>query len=238
MSTEPRQITPKLSIQIPTHRAWNAFFAASMVMLTKHLAKIGIDFDVSIEIGVSNLTGGRERRVADAIKSNATHLLFLDDDMTFNQDVVEKMFMASNKLILSGERKVAIGVNPCRKSPVSLAYTARGLDGKFVESKGKTGLVEVERCGLSVFLIETNILRELKPPFFEITWDAERGEHQGEDFYFCQKLRNSGVKIFIDQDISQSIGHAGDYIYGYNSYPDDGSQTIYDNEIKIDAPQA
>ena len=73
-------------------------------------------------------------------------------------------------------------------------------------------------CGLGLFLIETAILREIPAPHFEISWLHDKNEHQGEDFFFIKKLREHGVRVFVDQDISQTIGHAGEFIYSYGSY--------------------
>ncbi len=219
MTDKPIQIEPKISINICTHRYMNPFFVNSMFYMLNCMQNSGLKYEINSEMGVSNIVSGRQKRVNDAIKSDCTHLLFIDDDMVFAQDIVHKMMHEMNTLTLAGHRKIAMGVNACRKSPVDLYYTAKVDDGdEFLQSKGKGGVVEVSRCGLGVFLIPINILRSIPAPHFECRYLPEKEEHEGEDFYFIKKLREHGVKVFVDQDISQTIGHAGEFIYSYANY--------------------
>ncbi len=219
MTSELIKIEPKISINICTHRYMNPFFVNSMFYMLDCMHKTGMKFEMNSQMGVSNITGGRQERVNAAIQSDCTHMLFIDDDMVFAQDIVHKLLTEMNTLTLAGNRKVAIGVNACRKSPADLYYTAKEVGSEeFLKSKGKTGVAEVSRCGLGVFLIPIPLLREIPAPHFEITWLEDKKEHMGEDFYFIKKLREHGVKVYVDQDVSQTIGHAGEFIYSYSSY--------------------
>lgn len=219
MSEKPVKMEPKISINICTHRYMNPFFVNSLLYLVNHMHATGMKYEMNSQMGVSNLVSGRQQRVNDAIKSDCTHMLFIDDDMVFSQDLVHKMLTEMNTLTLAGHRKIAMGVNPCRKSPSDLYYTAKPLDSEeFMKSKGQCGVAEASMCGLGVFLIPIHILREIPAPHFEILWLENKNEHMGEDFYFIKKLREHGVEVFIDQDISNFIGHAGEFIYSYGNY--------------------
>lgn len=215
----------KFSIQLCTHREMNPFFSNAFRHMENYLKDTNTAFETTNEIGVSNLCSGREHRVQDAIKSDCTHAIFIDDDMVFPQDAAHQMLQTANMLTLSGVEKLAIGVNPVRKTMSGLYYTAKGIeqDGTddFLCSKGKLHPHEASRCGLGLFMVETRILREMSPPFFEVLWNGK--DHQGEDFYFIRKLREHGVRIFIDQELSQKVGHVGHYIYGYQSFPENSS---------------
>lgn len=212
----------KFSIQLCTHRETNPFFVNAFRQMEYFMHQTGTSYETSNEIGVSNLCSGREHRVQDALRSDATHVMFIDDDMVFPQDAAHQMLHTANMLTLSGVDKVAIGVNPVRKTMTGLYYTAKGIEQEgstdFMASKGKLFPHEACRCGLSLFLIETKILREMEEPFFEILWGKEAKDHQGEDFYFIKKLRDHGVRVFVDQELSQKVGHVGHYIYGFSSY--------------------
>ena len=151
----------------------------------------------------------------------------IDDDMVFAQDIIHKMLIECNKLVASGIRKVAIGVNAVRKNPVGLTYTAKSIEDEFtpgmeayMKSKGRAGVAEASFCGLGAFLIETQILREIPKPHFEILFDSGKNDHEGEDYYFIKKLRQHGVRVFVDDDIAQTMGHAGEFIYSFGVYPD------------------
>ncbi len=226
MTEQPIRVQPKISINICTHRYMNPFFVNSMLFMVDYMNKTGLNYVINSHMGVSNIVSGRQQRVnesiADMLEKGCTHTLFIDDDMVFSMDIVHKLLSESNKLTMDGIRKLGIGVNPCRKSPVDLYYTAKPLNSTnpddFLQSKGKSGVEEVSACGLGVFLIQTSILAEIAPPHFGIEWIEEKQEHGGEDFFFIKKLRDNGVRIFVDQDISQTIGHAGEFVYSYSSY--------------------
>ncbi len=221
------KMEPKISININTHRHMNPFFVNSMFFMLNHMKDTKLKFEMNSHMGVSNLCAGRQARVNDALNSECTHMLMLDDDMAFGADLVHKMLGECNKLAQSGIQNYALGVNPCRKSMAGLYYTAVPIEienpkttDEFLQSKGKSGVAEVSRCGLGAFLIETRILRDIPAPHFEIRWNEEKKEHIGEDFYFIKKLRDHGVRIFVDQDISQTMGHCGECVYSYGIYQD------------------
>jgi len=222
MSEKLIQIEPKISINICTHRYMNPFFCNSMFFMINYLINTGLKYEINSQMGVSNIVSGRQNRITDAIKSDCTHMFMVDDDMVFSQDIIHKMLTELNNLTIAGHKKIAIGVNPCRKSPIDLYYTAKPVDAadenEFLKSKGKSGVVEVSRCGLGAFLIPIHVLREVPAPHFECKWLEEKQEHEGEDFYFIKKLREHGVQVFVDQDISQTIGHAGEFIFSYGNY--------------------
>ncbi len=226
MNEQPIRMKPKISINICTHRYMNPFFVNSVLFMIDYMNSTDLKYVINSHMGVSNIVSGRQQRIADSIRDmierGCTHTLFIDDDMVFSMDIVHKMLDEMNKLTISGIRKIAMGVNPCRKSPQDLYYTAKPIDAKdpeeFLKSKGKSGVEEVSACGLGVFLIQTSILEEISPPHFGIDWIEAKKEHGGEDFFFIKKLRENGVRIFVDQDISQTIGHAGEFIYSYASY--------------------
>lgn len=219
MTEELIKIEPKISINICTHRYMNPFFVNSMFYMLECMGRTGLKYELNSQMGVSNIVSGRQQRVSAAIESDCTHLMFVDDDMVFASDIVHKMLTEMNTLTIAGHKKIAMGVNPCRKSPVDLYYTAKPVDSEeFLKSKGQSGVVEVSRCGMGVFMIPIPLLREIPAPHFEVKWLPEKGEHEGEDFYFIRKLREHGVEVFCDQDISQTIGHAGEFIYSYGNY--------------------
>lgn len=221
---QPIVLTPKISINICTHRYMNPFFVNSLLYMMDYMHRTGMRFEINSKTGISNITSGRQNAVLEAAEGACTHMFFIDDDMVFAMDIIHKMLSELNRLTVSGIKKTAMGVNACRKSPQGLFYTAKAVDPLlnnemgFLKSKGMSGVTEVERCGLGAFLIETAVLRDIPAPHFEVLWQDDKKEHAGEDFYFSKKLREHGVRVFVDNDISNQIGHAGEYIYTFDTY--------------------
>ena len=102
--------------------------------------------------------------------------------------------------------------------PNQLTYTAVGLDGIVVQSKGKKGLEQIARVGTAVMLIDLDAIKRIPFPLFELKWNRDKQRITGEDYHFCDLLRENGVDIFIDHGVSNCIGHIGNYVYMFDSY--------------------
>lgn len=194
----------KLAISIPSARDWKPRFGSSLVGLVRHLTKTGVDFDINIMAGASILPRARQLAIGWARSIKATHLLCLDDDMQFPMDIADRL-LAHDKEIVA-----------CNYvSKVTQRALIHGLDGQLLTSEGRSGLEEVGWVGFGVILIRMACLDNINPPFFEQIWNPERQDFIGEDFYFCKKVREHGVKIYVDHSASQAVGHIGDQAFGF-----------------------
>lgn len=235
----------KLLIGIVSNRNPSYGFITSLNQMVSHLRSRGlgqsinlVSIETRIESSCSLLSQGRQnimqaalaRDVSSASSYSFTHLLMLDDDMTFPPDTCSKLFAHMSKGI------DAIGVNATRRQNAKMIeYTAVDGNGNTISSLGKTGIHSVQSCGLSVFLINLDAVRQFmrvpsadyqaqahthtqaSAPLFEVVWSPAHGKYQGEDRYFCKKLSSQGIEIFIDHDLSHEIGHIGEFVYSYQS---------------------
>lgn len=205
----------RLFIATPSCRDHSPHFVASLVGMVKHLAGNGVEgrtleeFDVNIRPQSSNLPQARQIMLDDAVRRGFTHLLFLDDDMTFPFDMLDA---------LANRGVPVVGANCCRKTLNGLYYTAAGEDRRPVPSKGRTGIQEVAKVGTGVMLIELAALVHVPRPHFEIQWREDAGCYRAEDVYFCEKLREHGVPIHIDHDVSHHVGHMGTFEHRFSAY--------------------
>ena len=60
----------------------------------------------------------------------------------------------------------------------------------------RRGLLEVDAVGSGVMLIARRVLEKVKIPF-ERKWNDEGVPIKGLDFYFCDKAKALGFKIFV-----------------------------------------
>jgi hypothetical protein len=69
--------------------------------------------------------------------------------------------------------------------------------------------------GCGVMLISKQTLTSMPKPwfFFEL---LPENKLLGEDIYFCIKAKDAGIDTYIDHDLSQEIGHVGNYTYGWH----------------------
>lgn len=204
----------KLSITVISNRDQKPHFTQCLADLLCHTFihanRIGIKAIIP-KIGRqwSALPNGRQAALDDAIAQGSTHLLSIDDDMKFPPNTLE--VMASRKV-------QAIGVNAVLKDPSERKFTAYGFNGINIDSRSKTGIEEVEFAGFGVFLLELSAVKNIPLPHFAMPWNEKTQRCDQEDHFLCAKLRNNGVKIYIDHDVSQHIGHVGDYVFTMNSH--------------------
>ncbi len=200
----------RIFIAIPSNRDHSPHFVASLVALVQYHAVNGVknrelkDLRVNIKTNVSNIATGRNDLVDEAIAGGFTHLLFLDDDMTFPFDMLDHLCKYDTPIVAA---------NCCQKKH-DVTFTAIGLDNKRVDSRGKTGYEQILRVGCAVMLIDLSIFNDLPKPYFNFEWHEGRGRLIGEDYFFCRALNRKNIPVIIDHDVSQHIGHVGSHTYG------------------------
>lgn len=192
----------KLAVTVPCCRDWKVAFGSSMIGLVRTLEKSGIVYDMNIMQGASVLPRARQLSVEWAKKIEATHLLCIDDDMNFTPAAV--MSLLSRDLDIVACNYVGKGTG----KPLT-----HGIDGEMLSSMDALGVQEVGWIGFGMILIKLDAIKDIPAPLFETRWMEDRKDFIGEDFYFCMKARGAGLKIHIDHDASQNIGHIGDKIY-------------------------
>jgi hypothetical protein len=71
--------------------------------------------------------------------------------------------------------------------------------------KGKSGLIKIEdkTLGNAGMLIKRHVLEQLDDPWFEN--GKTHPEHGGCDMWFCQKVLDAGLELYLDMD--NLIGH-------------------------------
>jgi len=147
----------------------------------------------------------RNNGVKFSIDLNCTHLLFLDSDMVFPQDTLRRL-LAHNKDI--------VGAAYTKRVPPH-DVLGRTLDNKPLEVN--TGCIEVRGLPTGCMLINMNVFKRLKRPYFREVFVEEGGTDAegviGEDYYFCDAARAAGCSVWMDVDLSKEIGHIGQMVY-------------------------
>jgi hypothetical protein len=139
---------------------------------------------------------GRERAVEKALAKEADYLFFLDTDMVVPADTVSRML---------AYHKPVIGVNyASRRSPFKSTVKLLGLSEGEIP---KDQLFECHAVGAGAMLINMDIFKSMKRPWFWFNYEP----WTGEDVYFCEKARSLGFSIFCDSSIK--VGHIGLTIY-------------------------
>lgn len=185
----------KLLIAIPSLDYVNCEFMNCLVKLVMRLGKDGVDFDVKIISGTL-VYAARDKLVHHALDGNFTHVLWLDADMIFNDDLVDD-------LMFSGKDFVT-GICHARRKPYVPCFfrSLRPAVERFEDYPNE--LFEVAGCGMACVLIKTEILLDVMK-HFGTCFCPEKD--LGEDLAFCNRARYLNYHIFADPHVV--IGHIG-----------------------------
>lgn len=151
----------------------------------------------------SSLAFNQHMLVEEARKWNATHILWVEDDMLFPQDALHQLF---------SRRKQWVGANYAMRVGPPYEFVALNLEGdRCFTGPDSTGLEEVLYTGYGVTLMDISIFDKIEIPYFETPWVGTT--YATTDAYLAQKVRNAGIPIYVDHDLSQRVGHVGGKTY-------------------------
>ena len=146
------------------------------------------DFHFSFREG-PDLIDNRNKIVQDAKDSKCEYILFIDSDMVFGEDTLDRL-MAHNKDIVGTD--------------YSLKQLPRESTVKGQVSKE---LFKCEGLGLGMVLIKTEVFDKIQEPF-KFVYEEEQMT-MGEDIWFCQQAIKQGFDVWCDPTIE--VKHIGDY---------------------------
>jgi len=194
----------RLAIGGPTRDLVPASFAVDLAALYAYTKERGPWSTVTVGFLTSTyIHVGRELFLEASRKQGATHVLWLDTDMTMPRETA---------VLLAMHEQAIVGCNYRVRQPSGL-FTAQRDDSSRVETtETATGLEAVDAIGFGVVLMRTDIVDGLDRPWFQHGLNDQRGDI-GEDIMFCRALRAAGHTIFIDHDLSKEIGHVGQHTY-------------------------
>lgn len=205
----------KLMIGLPAYdHKVGVKLAISLMQLGQEVMQHGIQIVVSSVCGCSVVSRARNIIADEFMKSDCDSLMFIDSDMTFTADSVVRLF-AWNQ-----DTPVVAGAYEARKEGKIYIVSLNG-DGKNLHVDER-GLIEAKRVATGFMMIHRNTFQTLKDlhPEWEhkdtnsdnMLWGyfdfkLTRAGYIGEDFLFCDRVRDAGLSVWIDPTIK--LGHMG-----------------------------
>lgn len=192
----------KVAIATPCQDAVSAGYALDLARLVGKVTLDRPDVDYTIlQSRGTIIPQQRASLVTLAQRYGATHVLWLDSDMRFPPDTLERL--------LEHEQPIVAANYPTRRAPI--LPTAEHRDhGMLFTPPEATGLAEVTHCGMGVMLVDMTVYAKIKQPWFILGFNPKDGVYIGEDFYFLRRAREHGFATLIDQDLSKDVRHAGE----------------------------
>jgi hypothetical protein len=216
-------------------------YLRSMMEMTAFLAKSNIAYSFASLANESLVTRARNKLVKQFLKTDATHLFFIDSDIRFN-------FTDPIKIVLH-DKDVVVGAYPMKSqnlerlvgkrfsSEADIRKTMSRYVTNFVfespeaEAAGELaivdGLVEVHDAGTGFMCIKREVIEKMIEAYPETEYIPERENepswalfdtmidddkrYLSEDYTFCRRWQKLGGKIQLDPDVR--LDHFGSIVY-------------------------
>lgn len=201
-------------VAIPSNRDWKVQFGSSLTGLLFHCMRSGlstaklVNFHINNMAGASLLSRAREKALQEATAMGFTHILFIDDDMAFPQNVLDRLMAHDLPFVAA---------NYAAKIPGRTKSVCFDAEGKNINSAQRTGLEEVAFVGAGMMLVDLAAANKIASPRFQVLWNEEAQDYIGEDRYFCDALKATGTPLMVDHDISMDVWHIGDFPYSFDN---------------------
>lgn len=125
-----------------------------------------------------------------ALELECTHLLFLDADMVFPEDTIDRL--------LSHDVDIVGGLCFKKGPPFDpTLLVGENFKAQILRDYPPEGMIEVCATGTACLLLNLDILEKIPYPWFEFTRLPD-GRPVGEDIGFCYKARDAGFKVYVD----------------------------------------
>jgi hypothetical protein len=200
-------------VGIPMYGGAHGLFVRSLLSLQSHLTEKGHTVIFDIVTDGSVLPKVRNGIVKRFIDSNANVLLFLDSDMCFEPQAIEKLINAPFDVSVANYR----AKNNTVKYVAERINGYPAIDGFQQTHRAGTGIMAIKRQTIDGMIAKFPDLvyvdnEVLTPCLFD--FKLEEGQYYGEDYTFCERAESAGMEIYILSDCF--TGHIGTTVYGGN----------------------
>lgn len=156
----------------------------------------------------SSISNGRESLVMNSLADGASHVLFIDEDIAFDMDVLHTLFARNLPLVACNYR--------IRFEGCGFAAMTQTLDGRIATTADSPDLEPCGATGLGMALIAREVFDALPHPWFPQPWCADSMTYTTEDLPFFIAATEAGFTPMIDHAASRKLQHVGSYRYRWN----------------------
>jgi len=204
-----------LSICVPTRDTVNSGFAYDLTILASRWyaeAPVGSAFNLHFLSGTL-IADQRCKLVELALRANADYVLFLDSDMRFPANLINKLLAHDKEIVACNYAQ--------RRLPVRTVAFKDWAALDFLYSLDRDGLEAVDAVGMGAMLIKADVFKRLQYPWFQIHYLPTAKMWAGEDMFFCHLAQAAGIEVFVDHNLSRDIGHEGMFTFRHEHTEDE-----------------
>ena len=230
--TPPTPVT--LSLAIPVYGGVDPHFYSSMLALTSRRGER--DYRIHLPpalVGESLVCRARNRLACDFLASDASHLLFIDSDLIFSPEHVDRIAAHAARGV-----PIVAGLYP--KKQRALGWVCNVLEP--CPEPDEHDLQPVKYAGTGFLCIARSVFEAMMAAYPEARYDPDDGDAWdrdlweffpvgirecpetgrrrllSEDWWFCQRARDLGYAVMMDTRIV--LKHVGQFVYPFDSIED------------------
>jgi len=235
----------KVKIFIPLicyNRSCHADYMFSMMGLISHFQSSFFGATFYPIFFESLISRARNAAVAEFLKSDCTHILFIDADISFDAKDVDKLIVSNKDVICSPYPKKYLRLDNKSKETNDLVDFAVSGAAKKVDNN----LYEIDSVATGFLLIKREVFEKIALfnknllyindidgygkgskifDFFKVGINPKTKVYDSEDWGFCNLWRSLGEKVYARTDIQ--LTH-----WGWYAYKGDFNQWIETNGVK------
>ncbi len=189
----------KVLVAIPALDTCATDFAMSLASMLTHIThdkRLRREVPLALACAKGSIIPhSRNLLMQQAIDAGASHILFLDSDMTFPPDTLARLI---------GHGKPMVGADYVNRVP------PHALNGRpSPTAVPGSPLIPMLTMPFGVMLISLKVLADMPRPFFRYIEGIDDSKTLSEDTYFCNAARHAGHTIWCDAALSREVGHVG-----------------------------
>ncbi len=185
----------KVFIGIPAFEAQVHTDLVGVIFMWAHKFKI----DLLFCNGATPLHAARNVIVEAFLKTNCSHLFFIDDDVIPPEPTLGKLLEADKDIIMPATLMIKpIGPDAMLPCPQSMKKV-EGTEA-YKPFYGE-GVAEVDTIGGAAFLVKREVF-ESEPYKFHFTYYDNGARKKGADVCFSEDMKKRGYKLYADFDLA------------------------------------
>lgn len=157
-------------------------------------------------IGHSLVYQARDNFVQMAIEQGMDYLLFVDSDIVYPDNVIEKMLARDKDIVTGLYYKRAGNHAPTLCEGIELRENACATGEPITDVD--RDFFKVQACGMGMCLIKVDVLKTILSKYHSCFTPFDG---LGEDYSFCLRAAEFGYEVWCDNTFP--LGHIGDYVF-------------------------